>query len=62
MVARIAALGLAVAFGLACKIGRGDIVEEDLVVDSEELAVALRSMRFKRCKERANARARRRPA
>ena len=46
MIARVAALRLRVGFCLALKIGARDVVEQHLVLDCEQLAAALRQMRF----------------
>ena len=48
MIARIAALCLRVGFRLAFEIGARDVVEQHLVLDREQLAAALRQMRFER--------------
>ena len=48
MVARVAALRLRIGFRLAFKIGAGDIVKQHLILDCEQLAAALRQMRFQR--------------
>jgi hypothetical protein len=46
MIAGIAALCLRVGFQLALEIGAGDIVEQHVVLDREQLPAALRQMRF----------------
>jgi len=48
MVARVAPLRLRIGFGLAFEIGAGDIVEQHIVLDGEQLATTLRQMRFQR--------------
>src|SRR6516225_9067399 len=48
MVTRVAPLRLRVGFRLAFEIGAGHIVEQHLVLDGEQLAAALRQMRFQR--------------
>jgi hypothetical protein len=48
MIAGIAALRLRVCFRLAFEIGAGDVVEQHVVVDREQLAAALGQMRFQR--------------
>ena len=47
MVARVAALCQRVGFGLAFEIRAGDIIEQHVVLDREQLAAALRQMGFK---------------
>ena len=48
MIAGIAALRLRVCLRLAFEISAGDVVEQNVVVDREQLAATLRQMRFQR--------------